>query len=406
MKIYDELKFRGIVAQSTNEEKVENMINDQKITFYMGCDPTADSLHVGHFVQLMVISRLQEHGHHPILLFGGGTGYVGDPSGKNDMRRMMTKDEIEHNVECFKVQASKFLDVSKIKFVNNADWLLEFNYVDFLRDIGACFNVNKMLTYECYKSRLEDGLTFLELNYMIMQSYDFLYLNRKYNCVLQIGGNDQWSNIISGVELVRKKDGREVFGLTSNLLTKSDGKKMGKTENGAIWLDPNKTSPYEFYQYWRNVRDEDVIKCLKMLSSVDVEKIMEFERLSGSKLNSVKKLLAYHLTKKIHGKSEADRVEKDSQSVFVSKNASSADIPTKYVSFEGDNISLTDLLFNANITSSKGEARRLISQNGVSIGNKILSLDSKFSKKDLMDGGVVIRKGKKTFFRVKLSEDF
>ncbi len=406
MKIYDELKFRGIVAQSTNEEKVENMINEQKITFYMGCDPTADSLHVGHFVQLMVISRLQEYGHHPILLFGGGTGYIGDPSGKNDMRRMMTRDEIEHNVECFKVQASKFLDVSKIEFVNNADWLLEFNYIDFLRDIGAFFNVNKMLTYECYKSRLEDGLTFLELNYMIMQSYDFLYLNRKYNCVLQIGGNDQWSNIISGVELVRKKDGREVFGLTSNLLTKSDGKKMGKTENGAIWLDPNKTSPYEFYQYWRNVRDEDVIKCLKMLSSVDVEKIMEFEKLSGSKLNSVKKLLAYHLTKKIHGKSEADKVEKASQSVFVSKDMNSADIPTKYVSFEGDSISLTDLLFNANITSSKGEARRLISQNGISMDDRVLSLDSKFSKKDLLNAGIVIRKGKKTFFRVKLNENF
>lgn len=401
MKIYDELKFRGIIAQSTNDDKIENMINNQKVTFYMGCDPTADSLHVGHFVQLMMISRLQEHGHHPILLFGGGTGYIGDPSGKNSMRRVMKKDEIEHNVECFKNQASRFLDVSKVESVNNADWLLEFNYIDFLRDIGACFNVNKMLTYECYKSRLEDGLTFLELNYMIMQSYDFLYLNRKYNCVLQIGGNDQWSNIISGVELVRKKDGREVFGLTSNLLTKSDGKKMGKTEKGAIWLDPNKTSPYEFYQYWRNVRDEDVMKCLKMLSSVDVEQILEFEKLSGSKLNSVKRLLAHHLTEKIHGKSEADKVEKASESVFISKNINNADIPAKYVYFEGDSIGLIDLLFNADITPSKGEAKRLISQNGISIDNKILSLDSKIKKEDL-ESGIIIKKGKKTFFRVKI----
>ena len=399
MKIYDELKVRGIVSQSTNEEKVEDIINNGKAVFYMGCDPTADSLHVGHFVQLMMISRLQKCGHIPILLFGGGTGYIGDPSGKNSMRRMMTKEEIEHNVECFKSQVSKFMDISKMRFVNNADWLLGLNYIELLRDTGIFFNVNKMLTYECYKNRLKDGLTFLELNYMIMQSYDFWYLNKKYGCILQIGGNDQWSNIISGVELVRKKEGKEVFGLTSNLLTTSDGKKMGKTENGAIWLDPNKTSPYDFYQYWRNVKDEDTVKCLKMLSSIDIDEIIEFEKLSGSELNKVKEILSYDLTEKIHGKSEAENAKNASHSIFVSKN-SNANIPVKYVSFDEDEINIVDLMFKSGVVSSKSEARRLILQNGIMVNSKIANNELSIKHFDLEDG-IILRKGKKTFFKIK-----
>lgn len=398
MNLYEELKERNIIAQVTNEDKVKNILNNDKITFYVGSDPTADSLHVGHFVQFMVISHLQNKGHRPIFLFGGGTAYLGDPSGRNDMRKMMSKDEIDYNVECFKKQASKFLDVSNVTFVNNADWLCELNYIKVLRDVGAFFNVNKMLTYECYKRRLEDGLTFLELNYMIMQSYDFLYLHENYGCILQVGGNDQWSNIISGVELVRKKTGDEVFGLTSNLLTKSDGKKMGKTSNGAVWLDPNKTSPYDFYQYWRNVDDNDVINCMKMLSSIDIEKIKEYEKFSGKKINEVKEVLAFHLTEKIHGFSEAKRAQNASHSVFVSNNAND-DIPTKEVSFDGSEISIVDLLLISNIVPSKSEARRLISQNGISVNNEIVDIKFKVQKDELVRG-IIIKKGKKNFFKI------
>ena len=401
MKIYEELKFRGITAQVTNEEKIENIINNKKITFYVGCDPTADSLHVGHLVQLFLVSRLQKNGHTPICLFGGGTGFIGDPSGKNSMRKLMPKEQIEYNVECFKKQMSKFLDVSNIIFVNNADWLCDLNYINFLRDIGTCFSVNKMLAAECYKQRLQEGLTFFELNYMIMQAYDFLHLNKKYNCILQIGGNDQWSNMIAGVELLRKKNNTEVFALTTNLLTKSDGKKMGKTENGAIWLDPEKTSPYDFYQYWRNIQDTDVIKCVKVLTDIDVNEIKQFENLKGQELNEVKKILAYNLTKKIHGEIEADKCKNSAEKIFASGDFSS-DIPTKYVNlekFKEDKIKIIDLIFEAKVTSSKSEARRLVEQNGISINNKTADLNFCINKNNL-ENGIILKKGKKNYFKI------
>ena len=401
MKIYEELKFRGITAQVTNEEKIENIINNKKITFYVGCDPTADSLHVGHLVQLFLVSRLQKNGHTPICLFGGGTGFIGDPSGKNSMRKLMPKEQIEHNVKCFKKQMSKFLDVSNIIFVNNADWLCDLNYINFLRDIGTCFSVNKMLAAECYKQRLQEGLTFFELNYMIMQAYDFLHLNKKYDCVLQIGGNDQWSNMIAGVELVRKKNSTEVFALTTNLLTKSDGKKMGKTENGAIWLDPEKTSPYDFYQYWRNIKDTDVIKCVKMLTDIDVSRIKQFENLKGQELNEVKKILAYNLTKKIHGESEADKCKNSAEKIFASGDFSS-DIPTKYINlekFKENEIKIIDLIFEAKITQSKSEARRLVEQGGISINNKTVDLNFCVNKNNL-GNGIILKKGKKNYFKI------
>lgn len=401
MKIYEELKFRGITAQVTNEEKIENIINNKKITFYVGCDPTADSLHVGHLVQLFLVSRLQKNGHTPICLFGGGTGFIGDPSGKNSMRKLMPKEQIEHNVECFKKQMSKFLDVSNIIFVNNADWLCDLNYINFLRDIGTCFSVNKMLAAECYKQRLQEGLTFFELNYMIMQAYDFLHLNKKYDCTLQIGGNDQWSNMIAGVELVRKKNSTEVFALTTNLLTKSDGKKMGKTENGAIWLDPEKTSPYDFYQYWRNIQDTDVIKCVKMLTDIDVSRIKQFENLKGQELNEVKKILAYNLTKKIHGESEADKCKNSAEKIFASGDFSS-DIPTKYINlekFKEDKIKIVDLIFEAKITQSKSEARRLVEQGGISINNKTVDLNFCVNKNNFKNG-IILKKGKKNYFKI------
>jgi tyrosyl-tRNA synthetase len=402
MKIYEELKFRGITAQVTNEEKIENIINNKKITFYVGCDPTADSLHVGHLVQLFLVSRLQKNGHTPICLFGGGTGFIGDPSGKNSMRKLMPKEQIEYNVECFKKQMSKFLDVSNIIFVNNADWLCDLNYINFLRDIGTCFSVNKMLAAECYKQRLQEGLTFFELNYMIMQAYDFLHLNKKYNCILQIGGNDQWSNMIAGVELLRKKNNTEVFALTTNLLTKSDGKKMGKTENGAIWLDPEKTSPYDFYQYWRNIQDTDVIKCVKVLTDIDVNEIIkQFENLKGQELNEVKKILAYNLTKKIHGEIEADKCKNSAEKIFASGDFSS-DIPTKYVNlekFKEDKIKIIDLIFEAKVTSSKSEARRLVEQNGISINNKTADLNFCINKNNL-ENGIILKKGKKNYFKI------
>ena len=401
MKIYEELKFRGITAQATNEKKIENIINNKKIKFYVGCDPTADSLHVGHLVQLFLVSRLQKNGHTPICLFGGGTGFIGDPSGKNSMRKLMPKEQIEYNVECFKKQMSKFLDVSNIIFVNNADWLCDLNYINFLREIGIHFNVNRMLAAECYKQRLQEGLTFLELNYMIMQAYDFLHLNKKYNCILQIGGNDQWSNMIAGVELLRKKNNTEVFALTTNLLTKSDGKKMGKTENGAIWLDPEKTSPYDFYQYWRNIQDTDVIKCVKVLTDIDVNEIKQFENLKGQELNEVKKILAYNLTKKIHGEIEADKCKNSAEKIFASGDFSS-DIPTKYVNlekFKEDKIKIIDLIFEAKVTSSKSEARRLVEQNGISINNKTADLNFCINKNNL-ENGIILKKGKKNYFKI------
>ena len=403
MKIYDELEFRGIICQSTNEEKVKKILNNEKSVFYLGFDPTANSLHVGSFVQLSVISKLQRCGHSPICLFGGGTGFIGDPSGKNSMRKLISKEEIEHNVSCFKKQISRFLDISKVKFVNNADWLCGLNYIEFLRDIGKYFNVNKMLTYDCYRNRLQDGLTLMELNYMIMQSYDFLYLYKNYGCKIQIGGSDQWSNIISGVDLVRKKENAEVFGLTTNLLTKSDGKKMGKTEKGAIWLDAEKTSPYEFYQYWRNVQDSDVIKCVKMLTDINIETIREFENFKGNQLNDVKEILAYELTKSVHGEQEAEKSRKASEEIFKSGGIS-AEIPTKNLdssSFE-DEIGIVDVLFLSGIVSSKSEGRRLVQQNGISVNGNLVDLEFKLNKQDLKSG-VIVKKGKKNYIRVVLS---
>jgi len=399
MTIYDELKFREIVAQSTNDEKTADLINNKKAVFYLGCDPTADSLHVGHFVQLMLMSRLQKCGHSPICLFGGGTGFVGDPSGKNSMRRMMSKEEIDHNVKCFQNQMSKFLDISNVTFVNNANWLCDLNYIEFLRDIGCYFNVNRMLAAECYKQRLEDGLTFFELNYMIMQSYDFLYLHNKFDCVMQIGGNDQWSNMISGVDLVRKKTQHEVYALTTNLLTTSDGKKMGKTEKGALWLDPNKTSPYEFYQYWRNIQDSDVVKCMKMLTNIDVDTIKNVELLSGKQLNDAKELLSYELTKLIHGENEAEKSRKMSSKIFNSNEMSNA--PEIFVDSDqlSDEISLVDLLLMSKMVSSKSEARRLIEQNGISVDGSLADISCKI-KKESLKAGVIIKKGKKIYNKI------
>lgn len=402
MKIYEELEFRGITAQVTNAEKVRHLMNDGKITFYVGCDPTADSLHVGHLVQMFVVSKLQKQGHNPICLFGGGTGFIGDPTGKDSMRKLMTGEQIEHNVNCFKKQMAKFLDISNVLFVNNADWLCNLNYINFLRDIGPYFNVNRMLAAECYKQRMKVGLTFFELNYMIMQAYDFLHLNEKYNCTLQIGGNDQWSNMIAGVELIRKKNNSEVFALTTNLLTKSDGKKMGKTENGAIWLDPDKTTPYDFYQYWRNIQDSDVINCVKMLTDVKLEKIQEFENLKGQELNEVKKIIAYDLTQKIHGEIQADKCRNSAEKIFTSGDFS-IDIPTKFVNldiFEDDEVKIADLIFFAKITTSKSEARRLIEQGGITIDGKVVNLDS-YLNKNYLENGVIIRKGKKTYIKIK-----
>lgn len=404
--IYTELKKRGLIAQATDEKKIEEMLKNEKVPFYIGFEPTADSLHVGHFVQIMVMARLQKAGHIPIILFGGGTGLIGDPSGKTDMRKMLSQEEINHNIECFKIQASKFLDLSpgKAIVVNNADWLLDLNYVQFLREIGVHFSVNRMLAAECYKQRLEKGLTFFELNYMIMQSYDFLVLNRKYNCRLELGGDDQWSNIIGGVELIRRVERKEAFGLTFQLLTTSEGKKMGKTEKGAVWLDASKTTPYEFYQYWRNVDDKDVIKCLNMLTFLPTEQISELAKLEGQEINSAKELLAFEVTKLVHGETEAEKAQKTARSLF-SSNSTNNDIPEYKLSkddINGSYIELTSLLTLASISSSKAEARRLIQQGGIVIdGDKISDIHKRISLEDLVDG-IIVKKGKKTYKRISV----
>ena len=402
--IYEELKERGLVAQATNEEKIENLLKGKGVHFYIGFEPTADSLHVGHFVQIMIMARLQRAGHIPIILFGGGTGLVGDPSGKTDMRKMLTKEEINHNIECFKVQASKFLDLTpgKAIIVNNADWLSDLKYIDFIREVGVHFSVNRMLAAECYKQRLEKGLTFFELNYMLMQSYDFLTLNRKYNCLLELGGDDQWSNIIGGVELTRRMDQKEVFGLTFKLLTTSEGKKMGKTEKGALWLNPEKTSPYEFYQYWRNVNDSDVINCFNMLTFTPTEEIKKFENLEGSEINKAKEILAFEITKLVHGEEEATKAMNAARALF-SQGSESADMPQFKLSkdmIQGDEISVISLLTLSSISSSKSDARRLIKQGGITIdGTKITDENSSIKIEDLKKG-IVIKKGKKMFKKV------
>ena len=411
--IYDELAARGLIAQCTNEEKVKDLLNNEKISFYIGFDPTADSLHVGHFLQMVIMSHLQKAGHRPIVLFGGGTGLIGDPSGKADMRRMLTNQQVAHNISCFKKQMEKFIDFKDKKaiIVNNADWLKDLNYIEFLRNVGVYFSINRMLAAECYKARLEKGLTFFELNYMIMQSYDFYVLNKDYDCVLQLGGDDQWSNIIGGVELVRKKTGKDVYGMTFTLLTKSDGKKMGKTENGAVWLDETKTTPYDFYQYWRNIDDADVIKCLKMLTFIPLKEIEKYEDLTGEKLNEVKEILAYELTNMVHGKEKADKAKESSKNMF-GENFSTDGMPSvevKKSEFSKDEkITILDLLFKSGLVSSKSEGRRLLEQGGISLGCgdnplvRVLDCNKEISLRDFIEEHIFIKKGKKLYFKVNL----
>lgn len=408
MGVYDELKARGLIAQLTNEEKVRDLLNNGKTSFYIGFDPTADSLHVGHFVQIMVMAHMQKAGHTPIALFGGGTGMIGDPSGKTAMRRMMTREEIDHNVRCFQKQMSRLVDFSdgKAIMVNNADWLMNLNYIQFLREVGVHFSVNRMLSFECYKQRLERGLSFFELNYMLMQSYDFLVLNRKYGCQLELGGDDQWSNIIGGVELIRKAVDKEAYGMTFTLLTTSDGRKMGKTESGAVWLDPEKTSPYDFYQYWRNVDDADVIRCLKILTFLPLEEIEAMAKWEGSQLNKAKEILAFEVTKLIHGEEEAMKAQNAARAIFGG-GAHSENMPSTELSdgdFTDGEISVLDLLAKTKLVPSKGEARRLIDQGGISIDDeKVNSVTAKISKSSFEKGFVIIKKGKKVYHKAILS---
>lgn len=401
MTVFEELKRRGLLAQLTDEEEIKELINAGKATFYIGFDPTADSLHVGHFMALCLMKRLQMAGNKPIVLIGGGTAMIGDPSGKTDMRKMMTKETINHNVECFKKQMSHFIDFSDDKaiIVNNGDWLLDLNYVDVLRDVGSCFSVNKMLTFECYKQRMERGLTFLEFNYMIMQSYDFYRLFQDYGCNMQFGGDDQWANMLGGTELIRKKLGKDAYAMTITLLLNSEGKKMGKTEKGAVWLDPEKTSPYEFYQYWRNVGDADVIKCLKMLTFVPIEEIEEMEKhMEGAEYNKAKELLAYELTKLVHGKEEADKADAAAKAIFAG-GGNSDDMPSTTIAaadLTDGKIGILTLLVKCGLCPSNGEARRLVTQNGIAVNGE------KFTDpKGLVDLSepVVIKKGKKIFHK-------
>lgn len=406
MNTYEELKARGLIAQVTDEELIKDLINKGEAVFYIGFDPTADSLHVGHFMALCLMKRLQMAGNKPIALLGGGTAMIGDPSGKTDMRKMMTKETIDHNIECFKKQMSRFIDFSdgKALMVNNADWLLDLNYIDVLRDVGAHFSVNRMLTAECYKQRMEKGLSFLEFNYMIMQSYDFLMLYKKYGCNLQFGGDDQWSNMLGGTELIRKKLGKDASAMTITLLLNSEGKKMGKTQSGAVWLDPDKTSPYDFYQYWRNVDDADVIKCLKMLTFVPLEEIEEMEKWQGSELNKAKEILAYELTNLVHGEEEAKKAQDASRKIFANGGIS-GNIPT--TTYSKDEIDagkdILTLLVDTGLAKSRGEARRLVQQGGVSVnGEKVNAIETSFTTSEFNEDGVLlIKKGKKAFHQIK-----
>ena len=406
MGVYEELKERGLIAQVTDEEEIRELVNNGKAVFYIGFDPTADSLHVGHFMALCLMKRLQMAGNKPIALIGGGTAMIGDPSGRTDMRQMMTKETIAHNVECFKKQMSKFIDFSdgKALLVNNAEWLLDLNYVDVLRDVGAHFSVNRMLTAECYKQRMEKGLSFLEFNYMIMQSYDFYALFQKYGCNMQFGGDDQWSNMLGGTELIRRKLGKNAYAMTINLLLNSEGKKMGKTQSGAIWLDAEKTSPYDFYQYWRNVDDADVIKCLKMLTFLPLSEIAELEKLQGSEINKAKEILAYELTKMIHGEEEADKAQQSARALFGAK-ADAENMPTTELSeddFTDGQVGILDLLVKCSLTASKGEARRLVQQGGISVDDvKISEIGHKVSA-EAVKNGIIIKKGKKVFHKAVL----
>ena len=404
MKIYDELVARGLIAQVTNEEEIKNMIDNGKATFYIGFDPTADSLHVGHFMALCLMKRLQMAGNRPIALIGGGTGMVGDPSGRSDLRQMMTPETIKHNCDCFKEQMSRFIDFSEGKalMVNNADWLMKLNYIELLREVGTCFSVNNMLRAECYKQRMEKGLSFLEFNYMIMQSYDFYMLFQKYGCNMQFGGDDQWSNMLGGTELIRRKLGKDAHAMTITLLLNSEGKKMGKTQAGAVWLDPNKTSPFEFYQYWRNVNDADVLKCLRMLTFLQLEQIDEMDKWEGSQLNEAKEILAYELTKLVHGEEEAAKAKESSRALFSQGNA--ADMPTATLTADDlvdGAIDILSILQKSGLAASRSEARRNVEQGGVSVdGEQVKDIKTSYTADQLSGEGIVVKRGKKNFRKV------
>ena len=407
MGIYEELQARGLIAQVTDEERIKELVNNGKATFYIGFDPTADSLHVGHFMALCLMKRLQEAGNKPIALIGGGTGYIGDPSGRTDMRSMMTPEQIQHNCDCFKEQMSRFIDFSEGKalMVNNADWLLDLNYIDVLREVGPHFSVNRMLTAECYKQRMEKGLSFLEFNYMIMQAYDFYELFQNYGCNLEFGGDDQWSNMLAGTELIRRKLGKDASAMTITLLLNSEGKKMGKTQSGAVWLDPNKTSPFDFYQYWRNVGDADVLKCIRMLTFLPLEEIDAMDSWEGAQLNKAKEILAFELTKMVHGEDEAKKAENTAKAIFT--GGDSADMPGAVLTedaFKDGVVDVITLVHQAGLAASRSEARRAVQQGGISVnGEKVTEIDASFAK-DIFEGeGAVLKKGKKTFRMVTIS---
>ncbi len=405
MEIFEELQARGLLAQLTDEKEIRELVNNGKATFYIGFDPTADSLHVGHFMALCLMKRLQNAGNRPIALVGGGTGMIGDPSGKSDLRTMMTTETIDHNCECFKQQMSRFIDFGegKAMMINNADWLRDLNYIEFIRDIGVCFSVNNMLRAECYKQRMEKGLSFLEFNYMIMQSYDFLMLYQKYGCNMQFGGDDQWSNMLGGTELIRKKLGKDAYAMTITLLLNSEGKKMGKTEKGAVWLDPDKTAPYDFYQYWRNVSDADVIKCIKMLTFLPMEQITDMEKWQGEDLNKAKKILAHELTELVHGKDEADKAEEAATALFAG-GGDSSNIPQAHIAddkFTDGSIDIMGVLVASGLVTSRSEARRAIEQGGVSVNDeKVTDISVSYSKDQIGSTDFIVKKGKKSFKRI------
>ncbi|WP_448755165.1 tyrosine--tRNA ligase [Agathobacter sp.] len=405
MTIYDELVARGLIAQVTDEKEIKELINNGKATFYIGFDPTADSLHVGHFMALCLMKRLQMAGNKPIVLIGGGTAQIGDPSGRTDMRQMMTTETINHNVECFKKQMSRFIDFGEGKaiMVNNADWLMDLNYVDVLREVGAHFSVNRMLTAECYKQRMEKGLSFLEFNYMIMQSYDFYTLFQKYGCNMEFGGDDQWSNMLGGTELIRRKLGKDAYAMTINLLLNSEGKKMGKTQSGAVWLDPNKTTPFEFFQYWRNVSDADVLKCIRMLTFLPLEEIDKMESWEGAQLNEAKEILAFELTKLVHGEEEATKAKEASHALFAG-GANNANMPTVTITaedFPDGELDIISVLVKAGLCDSRGDGRRNIQQGGVSVADeKVTDISTKYTLDDFKGEGLIIRRGKKKFAKV------
>ncbi|WP_127836522.1 tyrosine--tRNA ligase [Clostridium prolinivorans] len=402
--VLDTLIERGFLKQFTHENEIRELLEKEKITFYIGFDPTADSLHVGHFIAMMMMAHMQRAGHRPIALLGGGTAMVGDPSGKTDMRKMLTKEEIAHNVECIKKQMERFIDFSdgKAILVNNAEWLLNLNYIDFLREIGVHFSVNRMLTAECFKQRLEKGLSFLEFNYMLMQGYDFLELNRRYGCIMQLGGDDQWSNMLAGADLIRRKENKPAYAMTCTLLTNSEGKKMGKTENGALWLDKEKTSPYDFYQYWRNVDDADVEKCLALLTFIPMDEVKRLGSLKDAQINEAKKVLAFEVTKLVHGEEEAIKAQSAAEALF-SSSGDMSNVPTTVIHSDKLGSNILDILLEAKIIPSKGEGRRLIQQGGLSINNeKVTDINMIITKEYFKDGAMIVRRGKKNFNRITI----